>query len=167
MYNQGMSETALIDTSTLPDLSIYNPKDIPLSVLIDYRRRGLTYRQIAKLVGCSHVNVIKRLEGYCQDIDTVESYKRNRADVLAVVQSKILHNITKSDITKCNLRDKVISMGVLYDKERLERGQSTDIVDIRSLTMDITDLVKQCQDKLAVDDKQTVDIPATDSSEEV
>ena len=31
----------------------------------------------------------------------------------------------KGDIEKASLRDKVIAAGVLFDKERLERGQST------------------------------------------
>ena len=44
---------------------------------------------------------------------------------MAGLQEKVLASITASDLEKASLRDKVISVGVLFDKERLERGQST------------------------------------------
>ena len=37
----------------------------------------------------------------------------------------VLASFVASDLEKASLRDKVISAGVLFDKERLERGQST------------------------------------------
>jgi hypothetical protein len=46
------------------------------------------------------------------------------------VQRRLLNNISQADIKKSGLRDKVVAVGILYDKERLERGQSTENVSI-------------------------------------
>jgi len=136
-----MSETAQLDhpPAKLPDLTDYangsddRSKDIPLSLLIDLRKRGLSYRQIGKVAGCSHVNVLDRLKDYIQDIDQVDSFNRNRGDVLAIIQHKIVKSLTSDDIKNSSMRDRVVSMGILHDKERLERGLSTANIAVDSV----------------------------------
>ena len=68
----------------------------------------------------------------------LEAYKHNRADILAMKQAEMTSSITDEKLKKANMRDLVWSFGVLYDKERLERGQSTGnlaiIVDDLSAT---------------------------------
>ena len=43
---------------------------------------------------------------------------------------RLLSAISDTDIKKASLRDKVIAAGILFDKERLERGQSTSNVSV-------------------------------------
>ena len=46
-------------------------------------------------------------------------------------------------LKKVNIRDAVISAGILYDKERLERGQSTANADMRVLSTTLQELEEQ------------------------
>ena len=46
-------------------------------------------------------------------------------------------------LKKVNIRDAVISTGILYDKERLERGQSTANADMRVLSTTLQELEEQ------------------------
>lgn len=45
--------------------------------------------------------------------------------MLSRLQAQIIQSITPTDLTKANLRDKVTAAAILYDKERLEMGLST------------------------------------------
>jgi hypothetical protein len=103
------------------------PKNIPIDILIDYANKGLSYADIGKAVGCSHSNVIRRLDNFGYDKKAVDSFKSNRADIYAVYGRKILYSVTDSDIQKMAPRDRFMAMGILYDKERLERqGLASD-----------------------------------------
>ena len=61
--------------------------------------------------------------------------------MFAATQSRILNNLTDDDIKKGSMLQKATAVGILYDKERLERGQSTenvatfhaDIAEIRAM----------------------------------
>ena len=81
--------------------------------------------EIGKINGVSHVAIVNLFKRHGIDRKRIEDYKGNRADFLAGLQEKVLASITAADMEKASLRDKVISAGVLFDKERLERGQST------------------------------------------
>jgi hypothetical protein len=65
------------------------------------------------------------LKRYGIERNLVESFKENRADIFAGIQESVAQSLTDADIKKANLRDRTMLLGVLYDKERLERGQST------------------------------------------
>ncbi len=103
------------------------PKNTPITKVLDQVRRNpqLTMEEIGKINGVSHVAIVNLFKRHGIEKARVEEYKTNRADFLAGLQEKVLQSITDSDMEKASLRDKVISMGVLFDKERLERGQST------------------------------------------
>jgi hypothetical protein len=92
----------------------------------------LTTREIGKLADCNHSNVVRTLALYNIEQQEIEQYKKNRSNIFAGLQSRILKNITNEDIEKASLQVKAMAFGVLYDKERLENGQSTDNVSIIS-----------------------------------
>ena len=120
-----MNQIAETQDNTSPDMSIYAPKDIPIESIIEYKRKGMTTREIGKLVGCTHSNVVKRLQSISDDIDTLDSYKLHRADILAFNGRKLLNHITDDKLQKAPVGTLVLAACQLYDKERLERGQST------------------------------------------
>ena len=93
---------------------------------------GATHETIAKATGCARESVSRALKRFGLTTQNIIDYRENRADVLAGLQAKILASVTTADLRKANLRDKVISAGVLYDKERLETGASTSNVHILS-----------------------------------
>jgi len=51
--------------------------------------------------------------------------------------------VDASRLKKINIRDAVISTGILFDKERLERGQSTANADMRVLSTTLQELEEQ------------------------
>ena len=120
-----MSQTEEIQETSSPDMSKYVPKDIPIESIIEYKRKGMTTREIGKLVGCTHSNIVKRLQSVSDDLDTLDSYKFHRADILAFNGRKLLNHITDDKLKKAPVGSLVLAACQLYDKERLERGQST------------------------------------------
>ena len=87
---------------------------------------GLTITQTALRLNCDKSNITDHLKrngivpGYLKD------YKKHRADILALTQHKLLKSISTDDLKKASLSQKVMGYGILYDKERLELGQSTE-----------------------------------------
>jgi ATP-dependent protease HslVU (ClpYQ) ATPase subunit len=88
---------------------------------------------IAKAVGRDPSNIYRALKNYGIDTKKVNTYKKLKADILAGTQGRIIEAITDEDLTKAGLRDKAIAFGVLYDKERLERGQSTQNISLANV----------------------------------
>ena len=100
---------------------------------------GLNYPQIAKIQGVSTQAIHKKLQHFLPTQDT-EEYKDKRADILAHTQLKLITQIDSKRLKKAQLRDLVVSAGILYDKERLERGQSTTNVDVHLERADLKTL---------------------------
>ena len=87
---------------------------------------GLTQAQTAIKLGCGRSNITEHLQRHNITPGYLKNYKKYRADILALTQHKLLSAINTDDLTKASLSQKVVAYGVLYDKERLERGQSTE-----------------------------------------
>lgn len=102
---------------------------IDVKKAIELRLKGLSYRDIGFFFKCSHSAVAERLKPYIQndEID-LEAFKSNRADLMAMKQAQVLGALTIEDVEKASAKDKALVYGILYDKERLERGQSTSNV---------------------------------------
>ena len=102
-------------------------KNTPITKLLEQVSRNPNIKtvELAKLNGVDHSAIVRLFQRHGIDRQRVDDYKGNRADFMAGMQEKLLSAITQEDLEKASLRDKVISMGVLFDKERLERGQST------------------------------------------
>ena len=86
----------------------------------------LSERQIADLAGCSKSSVHIALERYGIKPERIEDYKSNRADIFAGLQDRIIAKLTDAALEKTPAIQLVTAASILYDKERLERGQSTD-----------------------------------------
>ena len=112
------------DLPTIP--AAVQKTKIDLEKALELRLKGLSFRDIGKYFGCAHTSVAERLRPYVQndDID-LDTFKKNRADLLTMKQGQVMAAMSQEDIDKASLRDKAIVFGTLYDKERLERGQST------------------------------------------
>ena len=107
---------------------------IPIAKMLKLKldHPNLSYEKIGKLLGCTKANVIQRLRPYKDEIESLPAFKKNRGDILAIVQNKLLNSISLDDIKGASLLQKVTAMGVLYDKERLETGQSTSNTSVLS-----------------------------------
>ena len=116
---------------------------IPISRIIELRKRGNSYKEIGKILGCTKQNVELRLRPFKAEIEALQSFKEQRADVLAVYQQKLLNSLTDSDIKRMPPGSRLTGFGILYDKERLERGQSTDNIAVEALIEDLHNTQEQ------------------------
>lgn len=90
----------------------------------------LTTREIAAICDTGHTHVIATFQRYGVNQQHINDYKANRADILAGLQHRLLASVTDADIQKSPMGSRVLAAAQLYDKERLERGQSTDNVNV-------------------------------------
>jgi len=107
----------------------------------DLHKRGLANSEIAKITGLNHVTVWKFLDSIKAESVQLARFKTHRADVFADLQGKALslqHKLmdhllgdgileSMDDKAKVSLANSINNVfGTAYDKERLERGQSTE-----------------------------------------
>lgn len=115
-------------------------KYIPIEAVIDLHRRGLSNVQAAKVLGCSTANVQKRLAKIGEIVANTETYKKNRSNVLAVGQQMIMSEVAAGEFkiqSARDLKDAATAFGILYDKERLEEGKSTQNIAVSSISADL------------------------------
>lgn len=122
-------------------------KHIPIEKILELKKKDLTHEQIAELLGCARVNITQRLRPYNELLQNLDRFKNHRADIFALKQSQLLNAVTERDVKSASLLQKTTAFGILYDKERLERGQSTENISVKSivhsLSNDRDDLAKR------------------------
>ena len=126
--------------------------------------KGLSYAKVAEELGVSAGAVHKRIQALIPDKNAIEGYKEKKADILADLQLRLLENIDPELIKKSSVRDRVVSAGILIDKERLERGQSTSNMALALGQIDASDagsardfIAKQIANALTSEDKRAND----------
>ena len=113
--------------------------------------RGFSVRKIAQILGIPKSTVHDDLVRYNIPSDReLEAFKDTRADRFAAIQRDISSSIGQDDYKKATLVQKTTAIGTLYDKERLERGQSTGNIALSIDDMSIADqaALRKLADKL-------------------
>ncbi len=136
-------------TLNLPD-TLPSPrgiiKHIPDEKILYLRcEKKLSHQQIAKLCGCHHSNITQRLHKL--NIEGFEYFAKNKSTQLEHLQHRITTSIADDDIKKAPFGSRVMALGILHDKIRLDRGQSTDNISIKgvinSMLGDLEDIRKR------------------------
>ena len=136
-------------TATQPNIDIENilankpkttPKGIDHTLTVELRKKGLSHHQIAKIQGCHTSNIAAVLLRYGGVQQETEDYKSNRADIFANLQHRLISSITTDDIKKTPTGSRILAVAQLYDKERLERGLSTQNIDSQAVSVHISQL---------------------------
>jgi hypothetical protein len=78
--------------------------------------------RLSEAAGCDKALASRILKTYNIKQEHVITYKEHRADIFAGIQQSIMSSINSNDIKKASLFQKAGVVGLLYDKERLERG---------------------------------------------
>ena len=135
---------------------------------LDLHTRGISATEIAKHQGVAHSTVWRFLQRMQPEIAGVEAFKKNRADVLARIQAKSLDAQERIIDT---LEDAVIGamtagqkngalialnnvQGTIFDKERLERGESTQ--NISTISKMVESRVGSLYKRKSLEPKQEV-----------
>lgn len=99
---------------------------VDINTLLNYAKKGYRYTDIAKLVKTTVTNVSQRLKPYEGEIDAVIDYEQTRGFRLANAERKLLGRVGElTGDEKVTLSQASVAFGILFDKGRLERGQST------------------------------------------
>lgn len=90
---------------------------------VELIKAGATYRDVATMQGVTPQAIHKAIKPLLPSQATT-NYKDKRADILAEMQRKILTTVDSKLIKQSSLMQRLSSFGILYDKERIERGLS-------------------------------------------
>ena len=106
----------------------YQPKPTPgtktEAIIALATHTDATPPEIAKSVNTSRQAVHQALDRYGLEPNALKTFKENRADLLAGMQEKIYQAVDSDSIKKMIERRGMTDLGILYDKERIERGLS-------------------------------------------
>lgn len=91
----------------------------------------LSQTEIARHLGVTRPAVTRALQRVPDSIlasNDVNSFRKNRADIFADFQRMILTYMTPEKMKQASLNQLGTLFGIVYDKERLEKGQATQHV---------------------------------------
>ena len=121
--------------------TISDDKKVVVKSLVD---AGTTYRKINEITGVSLGLITKIVKEFESSQDLINWYQKNKLNVLMnaqfenlALQEAIRNSITEDDLNKWTPDQKArwyqvlgTDHGIKFDKERLERGQSTENVSV-------------------------------------
>ena len=104
------------------------------------RIQGLSYENIGTLLGVSAQSVAKALKKMGGDqMEDRAAFQAHKAEVLETLQYRVVTSIKDTDIEKMSVKDRMLGIGILHDKIRLERNQSTANHSVQVLSRAIRD----------------------------
>ena len=124
--------------SEATDTSKYAPKQSTEAILALATETQASPPEIAELLNVSNQAVYQCLERHKIKPNRLKSYKQHRAEVFAGLQTKIIKHIDERRLEKASAFQLVGSLGLLYDKERVERGLATEIVSYRAVSLEVS-----------------------------
>lgn len=83
---------------------------------------GASVREIARQAQCDNAYATRVLANYGIDYQKTQDYKNHQADILSGLQARLLSDISNEDLQKATIQQRVVSAGILYDKEQALRG---------------------------------------------
>lgn len=134
-----MSESAQIDITSLPDNKKFAPKNIPLQDILVLRKKNLSTRQIAKLLSCTHANVVVRLQAVETDPELLKYVKDNFPDLILHEYVRAKKYLTNAKLEKANALELSKIMSFRHSEYRLESGLSTNNIDVGSALLLLTE----------------------------
>ena len=141
-----MSKTQSDNTAVNPpDTAKFKPKYIPLEKIRELIEvKELNTVQAAALLGCTPEAI--RLRCLKHNIKYgLKRFKETKADILASKQRALLDSLDTGAIKSMSPGSRVTAFAILYDKERLERGQSTENIAYCDMSKKLSDMDKEIE----------------------
>jgi transposase len=98
---------------------------ISLEEMVGLKAKGLSLAQIGKMAGISKQAVSQRLKASGLDPEAIGQFKRDKSLILHAKQKILLEHITPERVKTMTVRDATVSLGIIYDKTRLQDDKST------------------------------------------
>jgi len=125
--------------------------DRQIEKVLAYHNAGVNDYDLAKMVGAPRTTIrdlINRFLPAKADAKALEIWKAKKADILSIFQRKMLYSITDEQIEAMSVPQKMMAFGILFDKERLIRGQPTSISAVASVISRLRETQKEVGERL-------------------
>lgn len=102
--------------------------DIPISILIGMRLEGLSSREIATKCGMSQSTASRRLRNW--SLNRIEYFKKHRATIFCGIGERLIDLIEEKIEAGAafeGIKDLTGALVKIYDRERVERGLTTQL----------------------------------------
>ena len=155
-----MNKTQTDNTAlTTQDPSKFRPKYIPLEKIRELIEvKELNTVQAAALLGCTPEAIRLRCINHGIKYG-LKRWKETKADILASKQRQLLDSLDTGAIKSMSPGSRVTAFAILYDKERLERGQSTENIAYCDMSKKLSDMDKEIERLAGELDGQVDDTP--------
>ncbi len=125
------------DKLTIPKALTKRPrrKDAKVNVkkALELRLKGVSQADIARHFNCSRSAVTQALAPYRDlPLDQLDAWKSHKGDLLEAYQVALLQSLTPSDIKSMAPASRITAAAILFDKARLQRGESTNNISLFS-----------------------------------
>lgn len=125
--------------------------------------KKMSYQEIGDKFGCDKSVVfraIKRFENIIKEPEEIEAYRQCRAELIDSAEMQVLEKMCNPEtVAKASLNNAAYAFAQLHNAGRLERGKSTQNVDMRQLTMSLSELQeeqKRLEKELGITETQQV-----------
>jgi hypothetical protein len=115
---------------------------IPIEEMVDLKSKGLSLAQIGKMAGISKQAVSQALKRSGLDPEEIKTFKRDKSLIFHGKQKILLNHITPERVKAMSVRDATVSLGIIYDKTRLEDDKSTANVSFHSIPAGYLDTLR-------------------------
>jgi predicted transcriptional regulator len=116
----------------------YERSKIDVGKAFELRMKGMQVKDIAKLMGVTPGAVTLRLQAFSKVLknpNNIKVYDDNIDKILSAAQLELVSSaLSRDKIKKAATYQLVASYGILFDKQRLVRGQSTANVAYQDMT---------------------------------
>jgi len=115
-------ETPPVNIDTTVDKK---PLEYNLVNVLKLRIEGKTMQEIGDIFKVSRQAIDKRLQGIFKLIepDKLNTYRLNKSNVFTAIELELLNQVMQPDkLKKMSAREAVISFGIIYDKNNIEKG---------------------------------------------
>jgi hypothetical protein len=112
-------------------------KGIPLKKLVDLRKKGLSFQDIANAVGCARPTVYQRLRPYLSVIDSKETAKIDSAELYRLKSLEALSYLSTAKLKESNAYHLSLITGILHDHALKAAGAYNADVNLLQIHIDI------------------------------
>ena len=100
---------------------------VSLEKVVDLRARGFSLSECGRQLGVSKQAIGQLMKRHGLEINRVENFRRGKALVLHGLQERLIAGITDEEIKKTDVKSRLISFGVAFDKTQLVENRPTSI----------------------------------------
>jgi transcriptional regulator with XRE-family HTH domain len=124
---------------------------IDLADILRYRlEKGLTYQEIADMYGLNKSSIFAKFQGFLKyaDPEAVRLWEEKKPEMLSASEMVLVERMMDEDVLKkASVNNLAYALGTVNNINRLHRGQATQNVSVKALSMSLADLVAE-EDRL-------------------